>query len=148
MNYNKAIIAGHLTADPELRFTPTGKACANFTVAATRRFTDPQGEKKENTLFIDCCAWGAQAEHIQKHKAKGDNLLVEGFLQADQWEDKNTGQKRSKMKLVVEKVEFGKKTARNDHGDAEPPRKRTTAAGGPVSDRDDREMPDGDEIPF
>lgn len=136
MNYNKAIIAGHLTADPELRFTPTGKACCNFTVAATRRYTDPQGEKKEQTLFIDCAAWGAQAEHIKKHKAKGDNLLVEGFLQADQWEDKTTGQKRSKIKLVVEKVEFGKKTVRNEH-DSEPPRPRTTAAGGPaISDND------------
>jgi single-strand DNA-binding protein len=132
MNYNKAIIAGHLTADPELRYTPSGKACANFTVAATRRYTDPNGEKKEQTLFMDCAAWGAHGEHIKKHKTKGDNLLVEGFLQADQWDDKTTGQKRSKIKLVVEKVEFGKKTVRTDHRDTEPPRPRTTAAGGPV----------------
>jgi single-strand DNA-binding protein len=132
MNYNKAIIAGHLTADPELRYTPSGKACANFTVAATRRYTDPNGEKKEQTLFMDCAAWGAHGEHIKKHKTKGDNLLVEGFLQADQWEDKSTGQKRSKIKLVVEKVEFGKKAVHTDHRDTEPPRPRTTAAGEPV----------------
>lgn len=133
MNYQKTIILGNLTADPELRYTPSGKACANFTVATTRRYTDTEGEKKEQTLFIDCAAWGAHGEHIKKHKTKGDNILVEGFLQADQWEDKTTGQKRSKIKLVVEKVEFGKKR----NGDSEPPRPRTTAAGGPaISDND------------
>lgn len=131
MNYNKAIIAEHLTANPELRYTPKGRACCNFTLAATRRFTDPEGEKKEQTLFIDCAAWGSHGEHINKHKVKGDNILVEGFLQADQWEDKATGQKRSKLKLVIEKVEFGKKTVRNESG-GESSANRKTAAGGPA----------------
>lgn len=130
MNYNKAIIAGHLTANPDLRYTPKGKACCNFTVAATRRYTDTEGEKKEQTLFIDCAAWGPHGEHIKKHKVKGDNILVEGFLQADQWEDKTTGDKRHKIKLVVEKVEFGKKAARNEGGGESS--YRTTAAGGPA----------------
>ena len=118
MNYNKAIIAGHITADIEIRHTPTGKVCGNFTLATTRRYNGENGEKKEQTLFIDCAAWGPLAEHIRKHKGKGDALLAEGFLQADQWEDKQTGQKRTKIKLVVEKVEFGKRNQpKNDEGD-------------------------------
>jgi single-strand DNA-binding protein len=109
MNYNKAIIAGHLTADPELRYTPSGKSVANFTVAATRRFRDADDNPKEDTLFMDCAAWGKLGEMIAKHKAKGENILVEGHLTADQWEDKETGQKRTKIKLLVQSVEFGKK---------------------------------------
>lgn len=109
MNYNKAIIAGHLTADPELRHTASGKAVANFTVATTRRYKDNEGNPAEDTLFMDCAAWGPQGEMVAKHKSKGDNILVEGPLVADQWEDKATGQKRTKIKLSVTSLEFGKK---------------------------------------
>lgn len=110
MNYNKAIIAGHLTADPDLRYTASGKAVANFTVAVSRRFKDGEGNPAEDTLFLDCAAWGQQGEMIAKHKGKGENILVEGQLVADQWEDKTTGQKRTKIKLSVTACEFGKKT--------------------------------------
>ena len=110
MNYNKAIIAGHLTADPDLRYTASGKAVANFTIAATRRTKDAEGNPREETLFLDCSVWGNQAESVAKHKKKGDNLLAEGHLVAEQWEDKATGQKRSKIKLSVNSMEFGRKT--------------------------------------
>jgi single-strand DNA-binding protein len=109
MNYNKAIIIGHLTADPELRYTPSGKACANFTIASSRRFRDGEGGTKEHTLFLECVVWGERAEIVAKHKRKGDNVLCEGHLLTDHWEDKATGQKRTKIKLNVASMEFGKK---------------------------------------
>lgn len=114
MNFNKAILAGNLAADPELRHTSSGKAVANFTLAATRRFRDKDDKPLEETIFVDCAAWGKQGEMIAQHKRKGDNILVEGCLVMDAWEDKATGQKRSKIKIQVTHCEFGAKRQTQD----------------------------------
>lgn len=106
MNYNKTIIMGNLTADPELRHTPKGNAVCNFTVASGRKYRDGGGEMKDETLFIECTAWTSTGENIAKHRKKGDGILVDGFLVADTWTDKETGKSRSKIKLNVTTARF------------------------------------------
>jgi single-strand DNA-binding protein len=105
-SFNKVIIAGNLTRDPELRYTPQGRAVARITLAVNRTYTLESGEKKEEVSFVDIDAWGRQAEVISQYMKKGRPLLVEGRLKQDTWEDKNTHQKQSKLKVVLEGFSF------------------------------------------
>ena len=105
-SFNKVILAGNLTRDPELRYTPQGKAVARITLAVNRTYTLESGEKKEEVSFVDIDAWGRQAEVISQYMKKGRPLLVEGRLKQDTWEDKNTHQKQSKLKVVLEGFSF------------------------------------------
>src|ERR1051326_1775340 len=105
-NFNKVILAGNLTRDPELRYTPKGTAIAQLGMAVNRYWTDEQGQKKEETLFVDLEAWGRTAETSGKYLTKGSPVLIEGRLRLDSWEDKETKQKRSKLKIVVETMQF------------------------------------------
>jgi single-strand DNA-binding protein len=101
-NFNKVILAGNLTRDPELRYTPKGTAVAKFGMAINRTWKSETGEAKEEVTFVDVEAWQRQAEVIAQYMKKGRPILVEGRLKLDQWEDKNTQQKHSKLKVVLE----------------------------------------------
>ena len=105
-NFNKVILAGNLTRDPEVRYTPKGMAIAKFGMAINRTWKSESGESKEEVTFVDIDAFGRQAEVISQYCKKGSPLLVEGRLRLDQWDDKQTGQKRSKLGIVLEGFQF------------------------------------------
>lgn len=97
---------GNLTRDPELRTTPTGMNVCKFGIATTRVFNSKDGEKREETTFVDCEAWGKTAETIGRYFSKGKPILVDGRLKFDSWEDKSTGTKRSKLSVMTESFQF------------------------------------------
>ncbi|MBI3832020.1 MAG: single-stranded DNA-binding protein [Planctomycetes bacterium] len=104
---NIVVLAGRLTRDPEMRYTPSGMAVAKLGMAIGRRFKDNQtGQFREETTFVDVDVWGRQAETASQYLSKGRGLLVEGELRLDQWDDKQTGQKRSKLKVVGYRIQF------------------------------------------
>jgi len=105
-SYNKVLLLGNLTRDPEMRVTPKGTAVCQFGLAVNRQFKDESGQMREEVTFVDLEAWGKQAETIAKYMTKGRPLFVEGRLKLDQWDDKATGQKRSKIKVVLENFQF------------------------------------------
>ncbi len=106
-NLNKVFLMGNLTRDPELRYTPGGMAVTDIGMATNRRVQDKStGSWREEPTFIDITFWGRQAEVVCQYLSKGNPLFVEGRLQLDQWEDRQSGQKRSKLKVVGERIEF------------------------------------------
>ena len=104
--FSKAIITGNLTRDPELRTTPSGSSVCSFSVAVNRTFRDANGEQKDSVSFLDCSAWGKLGETISQYAKKGTSVLVSGRLEQHSWDDKNTGQKRSRVEIVVEDFNF------------------------------------------
>lgn len=105
-SFNKVILMGNLTRDPELRYTPSGTAIAKLGLAVNRTWRTETGENREEVSFIDVDAFGRQAETIGQYLRKGRPILVEGRLKMDSWEDKQTGQKRSKLGVVMESFRF------------------------------------------
>ena len=105
-NLNKVMLIGNLTRDPELRHTPKGTAVAEISLAIKRIWNNEQGQKQEDVTFVDVTLWGRQAEVAQQYLTKGSPAYVEGRLQMDTWDDKTTGQKRSKMKVVGEALQL------------------------------------------
>lgn len=106
-SYNRVILVGNLTRDPEVRYTPSGSAVADIGLAVNRRWFDKQtNSAKEEVSFIDVTLWGRKAEVAGQYLSKGRPVLIEGRLQMDSWEDKETGKKRSKLKVVCENMEF------------------------------------------
>lgn len=105
-SFNQVILVGNLTRDPELRVTPKGTPICQFGLAINRKFKDESGQQRDDTTFVDCEAWGKQAELVAKYLTKGKQALVEGRLKLDTWDDKQTQQKRSKLKVVLENVQF------------------------------------------
>jgi single-strand DNA-binding protein len=103
---NKVFLIGNLTRDPELRVTPKGTAICTFGIAVNRQFKDESGATRDETTFVDIEAWGKQGELVSKYLTKGSLAMVEGRLKLDQWEDKTSGQKRSKIKVVLDNVQF------------------------------------------
>ncbi len=103
---NKVFLIGNLTRDPELRVTPKGTAICQFGIAVNRQFKDDSGATRDETTFVDIEAWGKQGELVSKYLGKGSQCMVEGRLKLDQWEDKTSGQKRSRLKVVLENVQF------------------------------------------
>ncbi len=101
MNVNICIIGGRLTRDPELRFTPKGVAIANFGIATSRKFKKDDGSENEETLFLDVTAFQKQAELVGQHFKKGSPIFIKGRLKLDQWDDKSTGAKRTKISLLM-----------------------------------------------
>ena len=173
-NLNKVFLIGNLTRDPELRYTPQGTAVGEFGIAINRQWKGPNGEKKEEVCFVDCQAWARGAEIISEYCKKGSSLFVEGRLKLDSWEGKD-GQKRSRMRVVVENFQFlGAPTGRRtpaegapgapqgrEQGPSQPPRGRPRAQEpeGPPADAGGGEPPPdaapeggqfkvNDEIPF
>ena len=114
--FSKAIIAGNLTRDPELRTTPSGASVCSFSVAVNRVYRDTSGEQKEDVSFIDCSAWGKLGEMISQYAKRGSGVLVSGRLDQRSWEDKNTGQKRSRVEIVVEDFNFTGNANREGNG--------------------------------
>src|SRR5215472_7914887 len=115
-NFNKVILAGNLTRDPELRYTPKGMAIAKVSIAINRTWKNEAGETKEETTFVDVDAFGRQAEVIAQYFKRGRPILIEGRLRYEQWDDKQTGQKRSKLGVVLEGFQFMDSGNRGDGG--------------------------------
>ena len=133
-NYNKVLLMGNLTRDPELKRTATDMAVAQVSIAVNRRYKDKTGEQREETTYVDCEAWGRTAETMAKYLSKGRPVFVEGRLKLDQWQDKD-GNNRSKLKIVIENFQFV--DSRGNQSSTPPT--ETAAATAPPTD---------DDIPF
>jgi single-strand DNA-binding protein len=150
-NFNKVILAGNLTRDPELRYTSNGTAIARIGMAINRTWKNEAGETKEEVTFVDVDAFGRQAEVIAQYMKKGRPLLVEGRLKLDQWEDKNTHQKQSKLRVALEGFSFI--DSRGPDGGGESPRPRPAApaqapSSSPAPAEPDGPPPEEDDVPF
>lgn len=153
-NLNKVMLIGNLTRDPELRYTPKGTAVADIALAINRVWNNEQGQKQEETTFVDITLWGRQAELAQQYLTKGRGVYVEGRLQMDTWDDKQTGQKRSKLKVVAESLQFlpdgkgssGPQGGGSHGGSARPPQSGGRPQGASAAPPDD--YADEDDIPF
>jgi single-strand DNA-binding protein len=105
-SFNRIILLGNMTRDPQLRYLPSQTPVVDFGMACNRKFKDSQGQDREEVMFIDCSAFGKQAEIINQYCQKGNLLFVEGRLKLDTWEDKQGGGKRSKHAVVVENFQL------------------------------------------
>lgn len=103
---NKVILIGNLTRDPELRYTPKGSAVCEVGLAVNRKYKLESGESREEVTYLDVTFWGKQGETVSKWMKKGRPLYIEGRLQMDTWEDKTSGQKRSKIRIIAEEFQF------------------------------------------
>lgn len=101
---NRVIIAGRLTHDPDLKYISSGRAVCRIRIANTRYYRNKDGERKEDTTFVDVSMWDKQAEFVGERIKKGRPVLVEGRLKSDMWDDKNTGQKRTKIEITAQRV--------------------------------------------
>jgi single-strand DNA-binding protein len=152
-NVNKVILIGNVTRDPEIKYTPKGTAVTDLGLAINRFIPASEGgERREETTFIDVTLWGRQAEIANEYLKKGRPVYIEGRLQMDSWEDKQSGQKRSKLRVVGENLQLlgsrdgggsGGSRGGGDYDDAPPPRSR----GGSAPSRPPAE-PEDDDIPF
>ncbi len=165
---NKVFLAGNLTRDPELRYTPGGTAVAQFGMAVNRKFKNREGQMQEEATFVDIEVWGRQAETSSEYLSKGSPVLIEGRLKLDTWESKQTGERRSKIRVVGERVQFlGSRGSRGPGADkVRPPRggpqgedqggrenrqsAPPTGSVGPTSDANasGNELPPDTDIPF
>ncbi len=152
-NFNKVILIGNLTRDPELRYTPKGMAVAKLGLAINRSWRTEQGENKEEVTFVDVDAFGRQAETIGQYMRKGRPIMIEGRLRLDTWEDKQTNQKRSKLGVVLEAFQFldsggkGADEAAAQGGSAPAPR-RPAAPPPAAPPAGDAGPADDDDVPF
>lgn len=151
-SYNKAILIGNLTRDPEVRYTPKGTAICDIGLAINRKYKTDGGEQREEVTFVDVTLWGRTAEVVGEYCKKGRPLMVEGRLETESWDDKTTGQKRSKLKVVGENIQL--LGARGEGDDKQgrggqhsaPPARRPAAP--PQKPHDpDLDQPE-DDIPF
>jgi single-strand DNA-binding protein len=144
-NLNRVLLIGNLTHDPELRYTPKGVAISDIDLATNRTYTDEQGVKREETTFVDVTLWGRVAEVAGQYLKKGRSVFIEGRLQMDTWEDKQTGQKRSKLKVVGETIQFLGERPRESAPPPRPPQRTREPQPRPVGARE----PDPDDLaPF
>jgi single-strand DNA-binding protein len=146
-SFNKVILMGNLTRDPELRFTPKGTAVAKLGLAVNRVWKTETGETKEEVLFIDVEAFSRQAETIGQYLKKGSPILVEGRLRLDTWDDKQTNQKRSKIFVIAENVKFLGSGQPREGGAPENARNRPPATPAPTASEPAEETP-SDDVPF
>lgn len=146
-SFNKVILVGNLTRDPELRYTPKGTAIARLGIACNRKWKSETGELKEEVTFVDVDAFGKQAETIGQYLKKGRPILIEGRLRYDTWEDKQSGQKKSKLGVVLEMFQFLDSGGGRGEGGASAPSRPAPAA--PAPESGDAEPPhEGDDVPF
>jgi single-strand DNA-binding protein len=104
-SYNRVLLMGNLTRNPEIRYTPTGTAVADLGLAINENFKNKAGEVVEQTCFVDVVVWGRQAETSAEYLHKGSPVFVEGRLQLDQWENQQ-GEKRSKLRVRADRIQF------------------------------------------
>ena len=150
-NFNKVILAGNLTRDPELRYTPKGTAIARIGLAINRSWKNETGETKEEVTFVDVDAFGRQAEVIGQYLKKGRPILIEGRLKYDTWDDKQTNAKRSKLSVVLEGFQFLDSGRTDSAGGTDAPRgPRPAPASAPpsASPEPDGAPPEEDDVPF
>lgn len=149
--FNKVILMGNLTRDPETRTTPNGQSVTNFSLAVNRTWKGADGQTQEAVSYIDCVAWGRPGEVIAQYVSKGRALLVSGRLDQRSWEDKETGGKRSKVEVIVEDFNFVDSQGGGGGGDFNAPRERSSSKKAneepAVEDIDDKPI-DLSEIPF
>jgi single-strand DNA-binding protein len=129
-NFNKVLLMGNLTRDPDLRYTPSGTPVASFGLAVNRTWKDANGQQANDTLFVDISAFAGQADTISRYCRKGSPLFVEGRLKLDTWEDKQTGQRRSRLHVVVENFQFLGGPRQDDQGGGYAPRPNPAGAYG------------------
>jgi len=148
-SFNKVILAGNLTRDPELRYTPKGTAVARIGVACNRKWKSETGELKEEVTFVDVDAFGKTAETIGQYLKKGRPILIEGRLRYETWEDKQTKQKKSKLGVVMETFQFLDSGGGRGGDASEAPPTRPAAASAPAPDGGEADAPhEGDDVPF
>src|SRR6266436_1341493 len=105
-NLNKVLLLGNVTRDPEVRYTPKGSAVCDLGIAVNRAYTTDSGEKREEVTFVDVTLWGRTAEVASVYLKKGRPVFIEGRLQMDTWDDKQTGQKRTRLRVVGESMQL------------------------------------------
>jgi len=135
---NRVMLIGNLTRDPEVRYTPKGSAVADLAIAVNRNYTAENGEKREEVTYVDIVLWAKLAELAGQYLKKGRPVFIEGRLQMDQWEDKQTGQKRSRLRVVGENMQFldsrrdggGGENGEESHGGPPPQRFQSRSSGG------------------
>jgi single-strand DNA-binding protein len=159
-SFNKVILVGNLTRDPELRYTPKGMAIAKIGLAVNRVWRNEAGETKEEVTFVDVDVFGRTAENVGQYMRKGRPILIEGRLRLDQWDDRQTGQKRSKLGVVAETVQFlgsptgasnvGGEAAEAGRRPAAPAAPTVAAAPAPEAEPESAEAgpQEGDDVPF
>ncbi|MBA3961403.1 MAG: single-stranded DNA-binding protein [Chthoniobacterales bacterium] len=161
-NFNKVMLMGNLTRDPEIRYTPKGTAVCEIGLAINRYFSGEGGDKREETTFVDVTLWGRTAEIAQEYLKKGRPVFIEGRLQLDSWEDKTSGQKRNKLRVVAEGMQLiGSRDSGGGGGGGrspspdemeEPSRGRPSGGGSSPRSTPPKNSPppepDDDEIPF
>lgn len=141
---NTVTLTGRLTADPELRYTPTGKAIASFNLANGRKYKDRQGELVEDTSFIGCTAFGQTADFTGQYIRKGDPVLVHGRIKQESWEDKDTGKKQFKTKVVVDTIKSMGRSGKSEQRPAQRQQQPTQT----VEASRNNEPQNDDDVPF
>src|SRR5436853_548499 len=151
-SFNKVILLGNLTRDPEVRYTPKGSAVCDLGIAVNRSYTLDSGEKREEVTYVDVVLWARLAEIAGEYLKKGRPVFIEGRLQLDTWDDKQSGQKRTKLRVVGESMQLlGSRpaaTAAADAGESERPARSAEKSASPPPSAPAPAEPDGDEIPF
>jgi single-strand DNA-binding protein len=151
-NLNRVLLIGNLTRDPEIRYTPKGTAVAEIGMAINRVFTGDDGEKREEVTFVDVTLWSRLAEIAEQYLKKGRPVFIEGRLQLDSWDDKQTGQKRSRLRVVAENLQLlGARGEGDPGGTGGPPApRRSTPAPAPRPNppKDPDLDTEPDDIPF
>jgi single-strand DNA-binding protein len=157
-SFNKVILLGNLTRDPQMRYLPSQTAVTDFGLACNRKFKTANGEQREEVLFVDCAAFGRTAEIVNQYCSKGRPLFVEGRLKLDTWDDKNGGGKRSKLTVVVENIQLlggrdggpaaGADATEHDAPPASAPPSRPSPAKNPVPPMGEEQHFKEDDIPF
>jgi single-strand DNA-binding protein len=149
-NLNRVLLIGNLTRDPEVRYTPKGTAVADIGIAVNRVYSGEDGEKKEEVTFVDVTLWARQAEVAQEYLKKGRQVFIEGRLQLDTWDDKQTGQKRSRLRVVAENMQMLGSRGESEAGSTAASTQRRTTP--PPPQRQTPKDPDldaePDDIPF
>jgi single-strand DNA-binding protein len=120
MNINKILITGNVTADPEIRYTPNGKAVLSASLANNEYYTDAQGQEQKVTTFVNLEVWGKPAENFSKLVKKGQELFAEGKIRMDEWNDKQTNARRTRLFLLVENWQFTQYKRQEDNNTPEP----------------------------
>lgn len=148
--FNKVVLMGNLTRDPETRTTPSGQSVTSFSLAVNRTWRGNDGQQQEAVSYIDCTAWGKAGEIIAQYMSKGRALLVSGRLDQRSWDDKDSGQKRSKVEVVVEDFNFvdgGQGGGNSEGGSSARSSSSASKKSAPAADVDDQPI-DLSDIPF
>jgi single-strand DNA-binding protein len=138
---NHLIIAGNLTRDPITKFLANEKCVVNFAIANSRKYKSASGEEREETIFLDCAAFGKTAETIGRYLVKGKPVIVEGMLKQETWTDKETGKNRSKIVLNVDKFHFVPDGKKSDQAPKQPESPQPTTSTQPTTTESEDQPP-------